>query len=741
MPGEAKPLNETELAWLDKPEVVEKFRIGKQGNAIRVRLQIPGIHCASCVEVLERLYMRKHGILASQVNFLKKEIEISFQPEVLKFSTLIDFLNRLGYTPTLTAPENHKGISEALLWTLRMAVAGFCAGNIMLLSFPEYLGLDDDGYRHFFGWLNLAIALPAVFFSGWVYLKSIYIALTQRVLNIDVPIGVGMLATFVLSVFEIATQTGAGYLDSLTGLIFFLLIGRWVQNRAFLFLSFERDFRSYFPLSIVRVVNGTEERILSTDIRKGDMLRIRNGEIIPCDGILKSGPALIDFSFVTGESNPERILPGNRILAGGKQCGGTITLEAQAEMSRSQLTTLWNNPVFAKGGKPATKTFSDGVARWFTPAVLLLAISVAIFWAWADPSKSLHAFLSVLIIACPCTLSLAYPIATGNTMRIWGKYGFFLKNTEVVERLAQIKTIVFDKTGTLTHHLGVRVVYEGQTLSADEKRAVSAVLNNSQHPLSQSIVQFLSTEEAEVRDFSEAKGMGVAGEVGSLRVKAGSAAWVGTVDGPEGGSIVYISVNGRLAGKFLIEAAPYPFVKSLLHSLAKTFKLNLLSGDRAEGQTYWQYIFSEVYGKTFFAQTPESKLKFVHTLQENGEKVCMVGDGLNDAGALRQADAGIAVAAQAHQFTPGSDAILLAGQLPQLPKFMEQAQHTMQVIRFCFLLSILYNCIGLSFAIRGDLQPIVAAILMPLSSLTVVLVAWLGTNMAIGQGLSTEQES
>lgn len=737
IPDENEKISTQSLDYLDNPEILKKWTIGQKDNFIRVRFQLPAIHCASCVQILERLYLKKHGILASQVNFLSKEIEVTFQPDVIKFSELVAYLGQLGYPPSLADPSQSSQkktvFTESTRLTIRMAVAGFCAGNIMLLSFPEYLGLDDLSYRHFFGWLNLILALPAIFFSGWVYFKSVYNAIVYKILNIDVPIGVGMLATLILSLYEIISQTGSGYFDSLTGLIFFLLIGRWVQNRTYQFLSFERDFKSYFPLSITRLMEEKEEQVLSTDIKSGDRLKIHFGEIIPCDGVLEQGIGLVDYSFVTGEATPVRVSPGDRILAGGRQSGGVLVMKAEQEMSRSQLTSLWNNPAFQKEGKPPLRSFTDAVARYFTPIILVFAVVVAGFWMVTDSSKSLHSFLSILIIACPCTLSLSYPIALGNTMRIWGKWGFFIKNSEVVERLAQIKTLVFDKTGTLTHRLGVRVEYSGRELTDVEKSAVLAVLSASKHPLSQAIVGFMGTRRMQpVFDFREEKGMGVEGMAYDLRIKAGSAEWIGIMEFAPKPSVVFIAINGEPAGNFEIEAAPHAYVSGMLENLGARFNLHLLSGDHANGQEFWKKLFGKIGGKTAFAQSPETKLQYIQALQNEGGGVAMIGDGLNDAGALRQADAGIALASDAHQFTPGSDAILIADQLPLLPRLFEQARYTLSVVRFSFGLSVVYNLIGLTFAVRGDLQPIVAAILMPLNSLTMVLVAWIGTNRIKG---------
>jgi Cu+-exporting ATPase len=738
LPSPGTPRTENELKWLDQPQVIAKWQVGKEGSAVRVRLKIPNIHCVSCVQVLERLFIKKPGIVRSQVQFLRKELEITFHPDQLSFSGLVAYLDSLGYIPDLQDSQNPAvdgKLSVAALLTIRMAVAGFCTGNIMLLSFPEYLGLQDDEYRHFFGWLNLFIALPAVFFSGWTYLQAVYRGITRQILNLDVPIGIGMVATLVLSIYEITTQTGSGYFDSLTGLIFFLLIGRWVQNRTFDFLSFERDFRSYFPLSVLRVSETEEIPILSSDVKVGDLLKIRHGEILPCDSILISEKASMDYSFVTGESQTIEEKKGNLLMAGGRQTSGPILVTAMQEMSRSQLVTLWNNPIFKKESHTRLKTFADQVARYFTPSVLILALLVCFFWLWFEPAISLKAFVSILIIACPCTLSLAYPMALSNAMRLLGKKGMFLKNAEVLETLSGIQTLVFDKTGTLSHRMGEEVHYYGKTLDEDSRKAISAVLSGSTHPLSLAVVQYLGAapSDLELKYFKEVKGSGVKGIWNSMEVEAGSSGFIGEIPKSDQGSDplgsrVYIRLQGTFFGYFSVKSAPLPFVPKLMHTLAQKFQIHLLSGDHEEGQTFWKSMFQSLSGTSSFQQTPEGKLAFIQNIQKEGKVVAMIGDGLNDSGALKTADAGIAIATSAHQFTPGSDVILLSDRLVDLPKYLAFARKTMAVVRFCFWTSLVYNAIGLSFAIMGQLQPVVAAILMPASSITVVLLAWIGTE-------------
>jgi Cu+-exporting ATPase len=276
------------------------------------------------------------------------------------------------------------------------------------------------------------------------------------------------------------------------------------------------------------------------------------------------------------------------------------------------------------------------------------------------------------------------------------------------------------------------VDYIGIPLTELENQAVANVVSGSTHPLSRAISSYLSLKTTDgIQSFREEKGLGIKGVWNNIQVTAGSALWTDAStrnQNAEEGSVIHIRISKEYKGYFLVRSSPLPFVANLIHKLGLGYNLHMLSGDHIQGQKYWEKLFARYSGASHFQQNPEEKLAFIKNLQSKGETVAMVGDGLNDAGALRQADAGIAIATDAHQFTPGSDAILLADHLPLLPAFLEMTKKTMQIVRFCFLVSLVYNGIGLSFAIMGKLEPIVAAILMPVSSLSVVLIAWLATE-------------
>ncbi len=727
-----------DLYWTDLPGAMGAFEEGKMGSAILLRFRLPAIHCAACIQILEKLYLRNPGIVYSEVKFLNKEILLAYEPEIIQPSALIHLLGKLGYPPELSA-GNASGkktgqADNSNLLLIRLAVAAFCAGNIMLLSFPEYFGLEDKSYLQIFSWLNLFLSLPAIAFSAWPYWNSVRLAIQNRQLNLDVPIAVGMAATFILSLFEIIGGSGAGYLDSLTGLILFLLAGRWVQDQTYRFLSFERDYRSYFPLSVIRIKEQKEMPVLSTEIVQADVLKIRHGEIIPCDGILMDKEARFDTAFINGESIPLTLRKGDKIQAGARLISGRILMEAEQPMQRSKLVQLWNNSVFGKKGKAGLQTFSDQVARYFTPAVLLLAFSVAVFWYFEAPEKSLRAFVSVLIVACPCTLALAYPVAMGNTMRLWGKRGFFLKNAAVAETLGNLNALVFDKTGTLGEKAAQEVLFKGPQLEKSEVEAIASLVSCSTHPLSQAILQQLKANAlGPVESFKEIPGSGLSGRIGALDLRLGSAGFAGLKGTAKGETEVHITINGVYKGYYEISAREKPFVKELVAKLKTNYKLALISGDKENQTGKWQSLFGESGGLCLFRQSPEDKLKVMEDLKSKGLITAMIGDGLNDAGALKAADCGIAIAANSHQFTPGSDAILLEKDLASLPVFLKEAKNSIRVVKVCFTASLVYNTIGFSVAASGALSPLFAALLMPASSLTVVGIAWLGTNL-IHQG-------
>ncbi|MCB0615808.1 MAG: heavy metal translocating P-type ATPase metal-binding domain-containing protein, partial [Phaeodactylibacter sp.] len=366
-----------EYAFLDDPDVREKIIDFSDTHRTKVTFFIPQIHCASCIWLLENLYKLSPGVIASTVNFVKKEAYITFSEEEISLRQVVELLASIGYAPAINLSnldQEDKPIVDRSFY-YKLGIAGFAFGNIMLLSFPEYLGLDQGTDAYFvrvFGYLNILLALPVVFYSGRDYLQSAWLGLRQRMLNIDVPISIGILTLFGRSVFEILTHTGAGYLDSLAGLVFFLLIGKWFQQRTYHNLSFERDYKSYFPIAAHRKEAGEVRSITLDKLEAGDIILVKHRELIPADSILLKGEAEVDYSFVTGESEPVRKRTGEKIYAGGRQMGGAIELSLTRRVSQSYLTELWNDDAFTKRRESRTSALADRVGKVFTVTILLV---------------------------------------------------------------------------------------------------------------------------------------------------------------------------------------------------------------------------------------------------------------------------------------------------------------------------------------------------------------------------------
>jgi Cu+-exporting ATPase len=604
----------------------------------------------------------------------------------------------------------------------------------MLLSFPEYFGFEglDDDVQRFISYINIAFALPVVFYSAKGYFIAAFQGLRQKYVNIDVPIALGIITLFSRSLYEILSQSGPGYLDSLSGLVFFLLIGKWIQSRTYDGLSFERDYKSYFPLAVSRISGDEKEIVQITELKEGDRIEVRNQEIIPADAVLISDHAAIDYSFVTGEAETIEKRAGDGIYAGGRQVGFAVVLDIIKPVSQSYLTQLWNKDTF--NSESPYDSIIDRISKYFTLAVLMIALFTGIYWAFVEPSAVMNAVTAVLIVACPCALALATPFTLGNAMAILGKHKFYLKHMNVLQNLWNISEVIFDKTGTLTKGANTAVTFKG-SLTDTEQSYILGLVNNSTHPLSRGIAKSLNrVKPVDVIDFQEVKGAGLSGVINSVVVKVGSAAFTEYPNPPQNvNTQVFATIDGQPIGYYTFGNTYRQEIRQMVQGL--NYQLAVLSGDNASEKDNLSKIFP-TNTHFIFNQKPEEKLSYIQHEQGADKDVLMLGDGLNDAGALKQANVGIAVTEDVSAFTPACDAILYGGNLAQLDKYLAFSLDTKKVIFASFTISFLYNVIGLSLAVSANLTPLFAAILMPLSSVTVVAFATFTVRwMAFRKGL------
>lgn len=729
--------------FLDTQQIVDKLVEFDDGNVQVINLYIPHIHCSSCIWVLENLHKLRKEVTSAQVNFPKKTVRITYHSDELSLKELVLLLSSIGYEPYISLEDydvGEKQINRSLYY--KLGVAGFAFGNVMFLSFPEYFEISEywlEKYKFVFRWLMLLFSLPVVFYAANDYFVSAYKGLRSKMLNIDVPIALGILVLFIRSTLEVVLDLGTGFFDSLTGLVFFLLLGKFFQQRTYSYLSFERDYKSYFPIAVTRIAGDKEENVQIYDIKKGDRLLIRSQELIPVDGILINGNAQIDYSFVTGESKPVSKSSGDKIFAGGKQLLTTIEMEVLTSVSQSYLTQLWSNDVFTKDKDSAFKTLTDRISKHFTTFVLSIAMLATIFWLIRDSSLALNVFTSVLIIACPCAIALAAPFTLGNMLRIFGRHKFYVKNANVIERLATIGTIIFDKTGTITTNKKSNISYEGDELTTQEEGYAKSVLRQSNHPLSRILYEhFSSSSNSNVSDFEEIVGKGIVGTINGKEVKIGSSSFVKSEKQQAHlHTEVHLSINHTYKGVFKIKNAYRKGMEQLFYELSEHHTLSVVSGDNESEKETLQQLTPQST-TLIFNQKPEDKLHYIEGLQKKKASVLMIGDGLNDAGALAQSDVGISLSENINVFSPASDAILDARSFRQIPEFLQLSKRAIRIIKQCFLLSLCYNSIGLYFAVTGQLQPVIAAILMPLSSISVVIFTTIVTNIE-GKKLKTHE--
>lgn len=725
------------FGYLDDEATFHKLVQFNSPEQVNTTFSIPQMHCSSCVYLLENLHRINVGVKQSQVNFQKKQIFIIYNPKETTLRKVVELLAFTGYEPVISLKDvsAKKSGSYNRQQIFKIGVAGFCFSNIMMLSFPEYFSggqIDEIILRKTFAWIIVGLSLPTLFYSASGIFISAWKGLQQRFLNIDLPIALAIVVTFIRSYYEIISGTGSGYLDSGTGIIFFMLVGRWFQNKTYDSFSFDRDYRSYFPLGVTVIDAGVEKNIPITQLQKNYRIIIRNDEMIPADAVLVKGAANIDYSFVSGENTPVQKNKGEIIYAGGKQSGSNIELTVLKDVSQSYITQLWNNDIF-RDKKKEDNSFIHPWSRYFTIVLFAIAGCTLIYWWLENPLKILPAVTAVLIVACPCSLLLSATFTYGNMLRIFGRNKFFLKNAGIINALSKINAVVFDKTGTLTQSHNAIIEYEGKPISIQQQGMVQFAAQQSTHPLSKLVATSLCMDTKsnwQLTSFEEYPNLGLQATINNNSIKIGSSSFIKNDESiADTGTSIHLMMNENYFGKFKVQQqyrdGITPLVKGLQEENVTPY---ILSGDNNSEKENLVKIFGSQTA-LYFHQSPQQKLDFIKSLQQNNKNVLMVGDGLNDAGALMQSNVGIAVSDNSARFSPASDAIIDGGQVTLLDKFISFARAGKKIVAASFILSIIYNAVGLYFAVQGKLSPLVAAILMPASSISIIVLVYLLTTV------------
>ncbi len=732
-PGLAQKIKirEDKFAFLEDNTIQHKIIQFTDGEQTHVTFYLPQMHCSSCLWLLEHIYKINNGIVSSKVNFSKKEAFIVFDNSKTTLRKVVETLAAIGYEPHISLQElNGEKINKTDKTRLyKVGVAGFCFANIMMMSFPEYLiaeGAIEANIRQLFQYLIVIFSLPVVFYSATEFFVQAWKGVKHKFLNIDAPIALAIAITFGRSLYEVFSHTGSGYFDSMSGIVFFMLVGRILQDRTYQSISFDRDYKSFFPIA-VNVLK--EHKVIPTTIDKiksGDIIQIYSNELIPVDCILSKGKAEIDYSFVSGESIPVIKEPGEIIYAGGKQIGGALELIVAKEVSQSYLTNLWNKAIF-KTKEELPDSYIHVISKYFTFIVFAIAGVAALYWYMQHEYKLMwNTITTVLIVACPCALLLSATFTNGNILRILSKNKLYLRHPDVIEHISKINHIVFDKTGTLTQQSDVSVTYSGNKLDDEAQTCIALLLAQSPHPLSKAIVQYLDKdiENVTIENFKWTTGKGVEGWIEDKYYKVGSKEFVlGEKANQQINSTVGVKIDNTYFGEFkIVNKYRFGFYQ-LMENLKSDYPISVISGDNDSEQQHLRAVLGN--SDILFHQKPDDKLEYILHLQNvKNKNVMMIGDGLNDAGALKQSNVGLAITENANNFSPACDGIIDAAQFSNLDKFIAFAKSGKRIILMSFVFSILYNIIGLYFAVQGTLSPFIAAVLMPCSSISIILATY-----------------
>ena len=696
-----------------KPEV---------GNIV---LSLPTIHCAGCISTVERALGNTKGVSRARVNLSLKRVTVQAVPEI-DAENLIGVLRAVGYEahnldPALLAEAQGDQINRNLL--MRLAVAGFAMMNVMLLSVAVWAGAEAVT-RDMLHWISALIALPTIAFSAQPFFQNAWSALKVQRLNMDVPISLAILLAAGMSLYETSQSGRHAYFDAALSLTFFLLAGRYLDYRTRAAArSAAQELAAMEVPRALRLVDGRETVTAVSDLAIGDVVVVKPGTRVPVDGVILSGESEIDRAFLTGESLPAYVGPQTDLRAGEINLTGPLTMQVMATARDSTLQKVAELVALAETSRNKYTSLADRAAAIYAPGVhLLAALAFVVWWALtADLRLALNIAIAVLIITCPCALGLAVPaVTTAASGRLFRK-GVLLKSSTALERLAEVDTVLFDKTGTLT--LGAPTLDMPSQYDAKMLAVAATLAAASAHPLAKAMTAaagHLALGNS-VEDIREVPGHGIEARIGADIVRLGRATWVGAA--PVAKTATYLKLGNAPAVAFTFTDALRPGMADALAGLsALGLSVHLVTGD---AETAAAEVASQLGIASVTANAlPQDKVALVQALEQKGHKVLMVGDGLNDTGALAAAHVSISPASAIDAARVASDIVILGQSLSALGDCVMTARAARARIKENFAMAAVYNAVAVPFALIGLATPLMAALAMSTSSITVTLNAW-----------------
>ena len=743
-PTAADPLLLTEL---DSPAFLET-QTREAGQGLRhVDLFLDGVHCAACVWLVERLPYELDGVVEARLDLPRARLSVSWDPDRVLLSDIARWLAHVGYTahPTRAAEQATRTRAEQRL-LIKMGVSWALAGNVMLLAFAFYAGLDlthEPALATTARWLSLLLALPAVLYGGSEFFRRAWVSLRQaarsrslRHLHMDTPIALGILTGFTHSTWATVSGRGDVWFDSITVLIAALLTARWLQLRSRRLAGDASErLLSLIPTMLRKVKpDGTVEIVRADEVFPEDLVEVPPGEVIPVDGRVETGVSSVNNAVLTGESRPEPLRPGDPVSAGATNIRSPLRIRVRATGEATRVGRLLAWVRNASTHQAPVVLMADRIGGYFVLSVLLLAALTGLIWSFLAPEEALLHVVALLVVTCPCALGMATPLAMAVGAGKAARAGIFIKTDEATQQLERIDCVVLDKTGTLTEGTMTLAAVEGSSAAID---LAAALERHSNHPLATALLQaYPATDAPVVTDLHALAGFGLQGRVDGHCVVVGRPDWVAALnewpqrfDGVlhrflgQAYSPVAVAVDGEVRALLgfgdALRADSRSLITRFLHEGKAVY---VLSGDHeAVVQSVAQQLgLSAAQAHGGFG--PEEKQAFIETLrQQEGYTVAMIGDGVNDAAALQAADVGIAVHGGSTASLVAADAFLTRPGLQPLAELFEGAGKVMNVIRRNLRLSLIYNVLGAAAAMAGLVSPLLAALAMPVSSLVVVL--------------------
>ncbi len=727
--------------YLDSPAMRTKLVTELAPQHHRVQLYLANIHCAACVWLLEKLPAVLTGVLYTRVHFTRAEITVDFDPAQVKVSAIAQLLSAVGYPPVPVdkgeVSRQEQALERRMLW--RIGIAGFCAANSMLLAvslFQSFFTGIESPYGHFLRWLSVLIATPAVFYCALPFYQTALSSLALGSLHIDLPISLAILATYGAGLASTWNGGEYVYFDSVTALIFLLLVGRFLQRKAVARAANIAKRSWEFLESTARRVtaHGVEECALD-DLHIGDRVEVRPHERVPADGSIESGRSSLDCSIMSGESIPVAAIPGSSVTAGTLNLESTLIIRVAAVGDATRIGKIFKLVRAHHSERTAIENEANRLSIWFVAGVLMLALCAYVAWQWIDPARAFDVTVALLIVTCPCALGLAVPAAITVALGQAARAGILVKRPDALERLARIEHFYFDKTGTLTTGELQVVERHGMTALAWGLAKGLAQITHT-HPASAAILRVPNVKAAasSLADPVHHAGRGMSARLadGAI-VLMGSSRWMqeqSVILTPEqtavlnswemrGLSPLILAFNGSALGLLALADTVRPDAERILSALqADGLSTFILSGDHPAVVSEVARLCQVPDAAARGALYPEDKAEI---LRSDAAKKAMVGDGVNDALAMRAADLAIGLRGQIESTMEVADIFIVEGGIAGFERARAGAKKTLRTIHRNLALSVTYNLIGATAALCGLVNPLVAALLMPASSLTVIL--------------------